>query len=178
MRLYDYCKILVLTFVQIVLNGVPLWNSNAYYYYYYYVVVVVVVFFCHRPGVFFLVLLLSQWRSPPLRLQVSYCSTFRVMCGVPSTDVFCSECVECFPGMAYRVFLKPFVTIQLAPVVTGIIIHFMFPVRCIYIYKFFRFLLDDISVCEYCHISQYACFLFFVFIYYIWPICRHFSVCV
>ena len=42
----------------------------------------------------------------------------------------------------------------------------------------FRFLLHNISVCGYCHIYQCACFLFFVFNYYIWPICCNFSVCV
>jgi hypothetical protein len=30
--------------------------------------------------------------------------------------------------------------------------------------------LHNISVCGYCHIYQFACFLFFVFDYYIWPI--------
>ena len=35
---------------------------------------------CHRH--FFLVLLLNQRWSPPLRLQVSHCSTFRIMCDV------------------------------------------------------------------------------------------------
>ena len=34
------------------------------------------------------------------------------------------------------------------------------------------------SVRRYCHIYQYACFLFFVFNYYIWPICCNISACV
>ena len=51
---------------------------------------------CHRP--FFPVLLLNQRWSPPLRLQASRCSTFRIMCDVPSIAVFCSESIECFPG--------------------------------------------------------------------------------
>jgi hypothetical protein len=33
-------------------------------------------------------LLLSQWWTPPLRLQVSACSTFLMMCDVPSMAVF------------------------------------------------------------------------------------------
>jgi hypothetical protein len=49
-------------------------------------------------GPFFLVLLLNQRWSPPLRLQASHCSTFRIMCHVPSIAVFCSESIECFPG--------------------------------------------------------------------------------
>ena len=42
-------------------------------------------------GLFFPVLLLNQRWSPPLRLQASHCSTFRIMCDVPSTAVFCNE---------------------------------------------------------------------------------------
>ena len=39
-------------------------------------------------GLFFLILLLNQRWSPPLRLQTSHCSTFRIMCDVPSRAVF------------------------------------------------------------------------------------------
>jgi len=39
---------------------------------------------------FFLVLLLNQRWSPPFRLQASHCSTFRIMCDVPSIAVFCN----------------------------------------------------------------------------------------
>ena len=46
---------------------------------------------CHRH--FFPVLLLNQRWSPPLRLQASHCSTFRIMCDVPSIAVFCCESV-------------------------------------------------------------------------------------
>ena len=52
-------------------------------------------------GLFCLVLLLNQLWSPLLRLQVSHCSTFRIMCDVPSIAVFCSESIECFPGTYY-----------------------------------------------------------------------------
>ena len=57
-------------------------------------------------GLFSPVLLLNQRWSPPLRLQASHCSTFRIMCDVPSTAVFCSESIECFPGTASKFFLK------------------------------------------------------------------------
>ena len=33
-------------------------------------------------------------RSDPIKFQVSDCSTFCIMCDVPSTAVFCSESVE------------------------------------------------------------------------------------
>ena len=57
---------------------------------------------CHRH--FFPVLLMNQWWSPPLTLQASHCSTFRIMCDVPSIAVFCSEYIECFPGTASKFF--------------------------------------------------------------------------
>jgi hypothetical protein len=78
--------------------------------------------------------------------------------------------------MASRLFFKPSVTILIASVITGIIIHVMFHVCCISIHKLL-FPLHDISVRTNCHIHQYACFLFFVFNYYDWPIWRNF-VCV
>ena len=73
-------------------------NNNNNNYYYYYVVVT---------GLFALVLLLLNQRwSPPLRLQISHCSTFRIMCDVSSIAVFCSESIECFPGRVSKSFSK------------------------------------------------------------------------
>jgi hypothetical protein len=37
--------------------------------------------------------------------QASHCSTFRIMCDVPSIAVFCSESIECFPGTASKLLL-------------------------------------------------------------------------
>ena len=85
----------------------------------------------------FLVFLLNQRWSPPLRLQASHCSTFRIMCDVPSIVVFCSESIEYFPGTASKFFLKLLVTIQVALIITGIIVHFRFHIRCISIHKLF-----------------------------------------
>jgi hypothetical protein len=56
-------------------------------YYYYY--------FDSCQSLFSQVLLLNQRRSPPLRFQFSHCSTFRIMCDVPSIAVFCTESIEC-----------------------------------------------------------------------------------
>ena len=69
-----------------------------YYYYYYYTICVS----CHRH--FFLILLLNQRWSPPLRLQASHCSTFRIMCDVPSI----SESIEFFPGIVSSSLLMSF----------------------------------------------------------------------
>jgi hypothetical protein len=46
----------------------------------------------------------QQW-PPPLRLQASHCSAFRIMCDVPSIAVFCNESIECFLGTASKFFL-------------------------------------------------------------------------
>jgi len=39
--------------------------------------------------------------SPPLKLQVSVCSTFCIMCDVTSTAVYCIESIECFPFLYF-----------------------------------------------------------------------------
>jgi hypothetical protein len=64
-------------------------------------------------------LLLSQWWTPPLRFQVSACSTFLMMCDVPSMAVFCRESTECCPGIVSRYFRKLLLTIPVAPVISG-----------------------------------------------------------
>ena len=88
---------------------------------------------------FFLVLLLNYRWSSPLRLQASHCSTFRIMCDVPSIAVFCSESIECFRGTASRFFLKLLVTIPVATTITGIIVHFRFLIRCISIHYYYYY---------------------------------------
>ena len=80
-------------------------------------------------GIFFLVLLLNQRWSPPLRLQASHCSTFRIVCDVPSTAVFCSESIECFPHTASKFLCETLVTIPVASIITGVIIHLTFHIR-------------------------------------------------
>jgi hypothetical protein len=53
-------------------------------------------FFFFSFHMFFLVLfLLNQWWTPLLRLQVSDCRTFLIMCDVPSIAAFCRESIEC-----------------------------------------------------------------------------------
>ena len=104
------------------------------YYYYYYAIWMSLV-----KGLFFPVLLLNQRWSPPLTLQDSHCSTFRIMCDVPSIAVFCSESIECFPGTLSKFFLKLLVTIPVAPNITSIIVYFRFHIRCISIHKLLYF---------------------------------------
>jgi hypothetical protein len=57
------------------------------------------------------------------------------MCDVPSTAVFCSESIECFPGTASKCFLKLLVTIPVAPIITGITVHFIIIIIIIIIYR-------------------------------------------
>ena len=100
---------------------------------------------CH--GHFFLVLLLNQQWSPPLKLQASHCSIFRIMCDVPSVAVFCSESIECFPCIVSKFFFKLLVTIPVAPIITGTIVHFRFDIRCISIHKLLYFNFFSASFC-------------------------------
>ena len=65
---------------------------------------------------------LNQRWSPPLRLQASHCSTFRIMCDVSSTAVFCSESIECFRGMASKFFFKCMIIIIIIIIIFIIII--------------------------------------------------------
>ena len=50
--------------------------------------------------------------------------------------------------MACRFFFVPFVTISVAPVTTGIITHFMFHIRCIYMHKLLCFSFFSASFCK------------------------------
>jgi hypothetical protein len=55
------------------------------------------------------------------------------MCDVPS------ESIECFPGTASKFFFKLLVTIPVAPIITGIIVHFRFYIRCVSLHKLLYF---------------------------------------
>ena len=120
-------------------------------------------------GPFFAVCFLNQRWTPSLRFQVSHCSAFGSMCDVPSTAVFCKESIGCVPGIACRFFFKLRVTIPVAPIITGVIVHFRIHIRSISMPKALvfelslHFLLHDILVCKNCHIYQCTRFLFFVF---------------
>ena len=92
---------------------------------------------CHRP--FLLGTSLEPAVIPLLRLQASHCSTFRIICDVPSIAVFCNESIECFPGTVSRFFLQLHVTIPVVLIIAGIIVHFRFHIRCISIHKLLYF---------------------------------------
>ena len=60
---------------------------------------------------------------------------------------FCSDSIQCFPGMASKFLFIPFVTVLVTPIITGIIIHFMFHIRCISVYKRSYFNFFSVSLC-------------------------------
>ena len=122
-------------------------------------------------GLFFLVLLLNHWCSPPLRLQVSDCSTFHIMCDVPRIIVICSESIQCFPGTPSKFCLKPFVTIPVASIITGTILNFGFHIRCISTHKLLYFSFFSTSFCTTylsagiaTYISMHVFYFFFIVI--------------
>jgi len=51
------------------------------------------------------------------------------MFDVPSTAHFYNESTECFPAMASKFFVKPFVITPIAPIITGMIVHFSFHIN-------------------------------------------------
>ena len=69
------------------------------------------------------------------------------MCDVPSTAVFCSGSIECFPGTASKFFFKLLVTIPVAPIITGKVVNFRFHFRCISIHKLLYFNFFSASFC-------------------------------
>jgi hypothetical protein len=83
------------------------------------IIIIIIIIMSLITGFFFLAVLLNQQCSPPLRIQASHCSAFRIMCDVPSIAVFCNEPIECFPGTASKFFLKILVTTPVAPIITG-----------------------------------------------------------
>ena len=114
-------------------------------------------------GLFFLVLLLNQRWFPPLRLQTSHCSTFRIMCDVPSIAVFCSESIEYFPGTASKFFLKFLVTIPVAPIIIGVIIQFRFHIRSVYLHKLLYF---NFFLASFCTTFLHYYYYYYYYYYY------------
>ena len=63
---------------------------------------------------------------PALAQLYFYASTFRSMCAVPNTAVFCSSFTSWFPGMLLMYFLNDFEMVPVAPIITGITLVFTF----------------------------------------------------
>jgi hypothetical protein len=103
------------------------------------------------------------------------------MCDVPNIPVFCCECIEHFPSNGSKYFFKPFVTILVAPVCTGVMTHLTFDICCISIRKILPLISFLLSfVWHFCllvllHLSVWI-FSLFCFNYYVWPVCCNFSI--
>ena len=113
----------------------------------YLIIIIIIILMSLVTSLFFPVLLLNQRWSPPLTLQASHCSTFRIVRDVPSIAVFCNESIECFTGTASKFFLKLLVTIPVAPIITGRVVHFRFHIRCISIQNLWYFNFFSASFC-------------------------------
>jgi len=128
-------------------HRVPLENGSTGKYIIIIIIIIIIIVMSLDTRLYSLACLLNQRRFPPLRLPVLDCSTFRVMCDVPSTAVLCGEPTECFSVIAYKFFLKPLVTIPVASFITSIIIHFRFHIRCMSTYKLSYFSFFPASFC-------------------------------
>jgi hypothetical protein len=64
--------------------------------------------------------------APVLALMDFYISTFRSMCAVPNMAVFCSSLTSWFPGMVLTYFLNYFDMVPVAPIITGITVHYYY----------------------------------------------------
>jgi len=152
------------------------------------IIIIIIIIIISLPLVTCLIspvlLFLNQRRSPPLRLQVSDCITHRIMCDVPCLAAFCSESIECFPGVASKFFFKPFVNIPVASVIFGLIIHSIFHIRCVCIHKLlyfsFFFLLpfawnfspQALPLSIRMHVYYYYFYYYFYYYYYLYPVVR------
>jgi len=82
-----------------------------------------------------------------------YISTFRSMCAVPNMAVFCSSFTSCFPGMLLTYFLNGFVTVPVAPIITGITFVFTFHMRCISVVRSLYFRIFSASFLNHISVS-------------------------
>ena len=74
-----------------------------------------------------------------LNLLYFYISTFRSMCAVPNTAVFCSSLSSCFPGVLLTYFLNDYEIFSVAPIITGITLCFYIPHALYFCCKVFIF---------------------------------------
>ena len=76
----------------------------------------------------------------PLRYVLHlYISTSHSLCAVPSTAVFCSSLISCFPGKLLRYCLSDSEMIPVAPIITSINFAFTFHMHWISIMRYLYF---------------------------------------
>jgi hypothetical protein len=91
-----------------------------------FIIIIIIIISCHRFSFFPGTSALEPVVNPTTQASVSACSTFLMMCDVPSMAVFCKESTEYCPGIVSRYFCKLLLTIPVAPMITGMTKHFMF----------------------------------------------------
>ena len=69
------------------------------------------------------------------------------MYDVPSTAIFCAECIECSHGMGSKCFLTTCVTVPVAAAVSGMITNFVFHIRRVSVQTLQYFSLFSASFC-------------------------------
>ena len=106
------------------------------------IIITVIIMLSLVIGLFSHILLLSQWCSQLLRLQVTDSSALCIMCDAPSTVASCSESTVCFPGIPSKFFFQLSVTILVA-----LIIHFMFNICCLSVHKLVYYSFFSASFC-------------------------------
>jgi hypothetical protein len=117
---------------------------------------------------------LNQGWTAQLRLQISDCGIFLIMCDVPSTAV--SYRIYWMLSWCYlqTFFFSPLVTIPVAPMITGITKHFIFHPCWISILRFLYFILFlasfRITFLSYGVLRLSIRKFCFVFNYHVWPI--------
>jgi hypothetical protein len=154
----------------IIISGLFAKTSNHYYYYY------LLLLLSSSSSSSFLVAgflsslvlpLLSQWWTPPLRLQVSACSTFLMMCDVPSRQFFVESVSNAVlavlsynsPGRNDYRYAKHFVFH---------VLWILYPDFCI---LFCVVLLPDGIA------ASIGKQILSSFNYYVWPVCQNLSSC-
>ena len=100
------------------------------------IIIICIIVSCHRP--FLPGTSLESAVIPIARASTFTLQYFPYYVWCSKYSCLCSESIECFPGTAYKFFLKLLVTIPVAPIIIGIIVHFRFHIPCISIHKLFH----------------------------------------
>jgi hypothetical protein len=139
-----------------------------YYYCYYYLISQV-----YFPLV---LLLLNQWCTPPLRLQVS------LLCAKSLVQLFFLYRIYwILSWYCFQIFFSPLVTVPVAAVITSMLEHFIFHIHWISILRFLYFnsfqsrfvlrsylmVLIRLSICKFCLLCNYC----------VWHIGQNFCMC-
>jgi len=117
-------------------------------------VIGIIVIFLSQVSFPLVLLPLNQWCTPPLRFQVSDCSTLLIMCNVPSTAVlfvYRGESIDCPPGSVYSFYLVKDYNSS-GPIITGMTKRFICHIRWI-------------SRLRFLYLNFFPVFFFIIFIY-------------